>query len=1090
MASFKWLSGAIAILCVLTFSGLTVALASRGKALESHRTTHDAREIHADSFVRHRTLSDSTPAEPLPEVPLISSTGNGGDGVSSGSGGNQSFSNNSSQAAVFSRLGWPSPPSPPALEFSPPSSSPPPPTSLTSLPSLPSVNNPLSGIWSFLTGSLHQGGPSPPSPPTVAFTPPVSSPASPPSLQSPCVNQPLSGIWSLFPPFLRIGGGNSCNGDSSSGVGGGEGVAGAAAAVTGRVGGEVGEVAELLTGRGGGEEEGLVGAATEAAGRFGGEVGEAAELLTGRGGGGVSSDGSVLNGIGFPYSGFSGHNASSKASQASRASRAIRPSRHPACLPVGIPSSLPSSFPSALPSALPFAPLSSLLSPLFSALPSWRPSVSESLMALLGAQPIISSVPLSTNALIAEKNHLLRKKPRHSNLSGLRSTVFYSGSPIPSRGNRIVQAAAVTESLEHSLASRFLARSVESYCSSQPGSSFSNVARLSRVSRWVANVDGVSSPRDSSEGFFSARTGISSPLWSPCLLASVASARSLRTLPSFNVSHPSARSFQFASAIRIGTLGPVARTSHARSFRRSAFGTQSRTRTGQHRNSSAPMTPRRALRGRRRAQKSRVSVQEAVEARVEQSCDHGSSSSASNCSSTTTCERYSSRSSSSSCSNNNSCVNDSSSSSSTVNSGGFTSHDMAAGLCGAIATNGGTAAAAAPGAGAVLDCDISGALNLDANFVPGADDVAQLERVLAQADVASVTESSSRAVIPDADSFNPLGLPLDVSVAPNNLDGRASSLRDESLDSLQDWVNWFEGRDSHVNFDRSESERDTWGIGKWEKWERGVPSEGSEKELFIPDALPLLREESALLDDSTCASNEFGLDSSSGMNDHMSLLEPLVLPDSLIQQQKKQQEQRQTEQCNEVAEAVEFYPLLRRLAKEEGGEERVGAEVAGELSLQEVSSVLAAKPVHSTEPAEAAHPAALRAFYWTYVFNCFGEHSWRFAGAALLALLHHSLLPVAVASFVSQLVVFIGAPLVGELMDSAPRVAAFSTISVAQLLQAQLPRQPPRQLPRQPWLLSRARLCCGKCGSWCWWWLARLRGSLGWPQEWHSSETG
>ncbi|CAI6004632.1 unnamed protein product [Closterium sp. NIES-64] len=328
---------------------------------------------------------------------------------------------------------------------------------------------------------------------------------------------------------------------------------------------------------------------------------------------------------------------------------------------------------------------------------------------------------------------------------------------------------------------------------------------------------------------------------------------------------------------------------------------------------------------------------------------------------------------------------------------------MAAGSCGAIATNGGAATAAAPGAGAVLDCDISGALNLDANFVPGADDVAQLERVLAQADVASVTESSGRAVIPDADSFNPLGLPPDVLVVPNNLDGWSSSFKNESMDSLQDWVNWFEGRDSQVNVDRSESESDTWGIGEWEKWERGVPSVDSEKELFIPDALPLLREDSPLLDDS-------------------------------------QREQHQNQRRNEVAKSVEFHPLQQNLA-DEGGEERVGAEVAGDLTLQEASSVLAAEPIQTAgtaepaepaEPAEAAHPAALKAFYWTYVFNCFGEHSWRFAGAALLALLHHSLLPVAVASFVSQLVVFIGAPLVGELMDSAPRVAAFSTISVAQ----------------------------------------------------------
>ncbi|CAI7873453.1 unnamed protein product [Closterium sp. NIES-53] len=82
--------------------------------------------------------------------------------------------------------------------------------------------------------------------------------------------------------------------------------------------------------------------------------------------------------------------------------------------------------------------------------------------------------------------------------------------------------------------------------------------------------------------------------------------------------------------------------------------------------------------------------------------------------------------------------------------------------------------------------------------------------------------------------------------------------------------------------------------------------------------------------------------------------------------------------------------------------------------------------------ARPAHPAALHALYWTFVFNCFSEQSWRFAGAALLALLHQSILPVAVARFVSQLVACVAAPLVGDLLDSAPRVPALTAILVAQ----------------------------------------------------------
>ncbi|GJP37141.1 hypothetical protein CLOM_g21581 [Closterium sp. NIES-68] len=79
-----------------------------------------------------------------------------------------------------------------------------------------------------------------------------------------------------------------------------------------------------------------------------------------------------------------------------------------------------------------------------------------------------------------------------------------------------------------------------------------------------------------------------------------------------------------------------------------------------------------------------------------------------------------------------------------------------------------------------------------------------------------------------------------------------------------------------------------------------------------------------------------------------------------------------------------------------------------------------------------AFPAALNSLYLAFVFNCFVEHAWRFTGAALLALLHDSLLPVAVASFASQLAVFVAAPLVGDIMDSAPRVLAFNVISCIQ----------------------------------------------------------
>eukprot|EP00250_Pteridium_aquilinum_P015300 c22508_g1_i2 orf=106-1806(+) len=77
-------------------------------------------------------------------------------------------------------------------------------------------------------------------------------------------------------------------------------------------------------------------------------------------------------------------------------------------------------------------------------------------------------------------------------------------------------------------------------------------------------------------------------------------------------------------------------------------------------------------------------------------------------------------------------------------------------------------------------------------------------------------------------------------------------------------------------------------------------------------------------------------------------------------------------------------------------------------------------------------PEALQFLYWTYVASCLVERAWRFALPALVALLSDNLLPVALNSFVGQLVVFVGGPLVGALMDSMPRVLAFTFLSFMQ----------------------------------------------------------
>ncbi|KAG0616218.1 hypothetical protein M758_5G099300 [Ceratodon purpureus] len=74
------------------------------------------------------------------------------------------------------------------------------------------------------------------------------------------------------------------------------------------------------------------------------------------------------------------------------------------------------------------------------------------------------------------------------------------------------------------------------------------------------------------------------------------------------------------------------------------------------------------------------------------------------------------------------------------------------------------------------------------------------------------------------------------------------------------------------------------------------------------------------------------------------------------------------------------------------------------------------------------------ALFGSYFASCFVEHTWRFAWPAVIAVMHHTLLPVAVVSFVSQLVIFAAGPWVGALMDSMPRVVAFKGLCVVQTL--------------------------------------------------------
>lgn len=102
-----------------------------------------------------------------------------------------------------------------------------------------------------------------------------------------------------------------------------------------------------------------------------------------------------------------------------------------------------------------------------------------------------------------------------------------------------------------------------------------------------------------------------------------------------------------------------------------------------------------------------------------------------------------------------------------------------------------------------------------------------------------------------------------------------------------------------------------------------------------------------------------------------------------------------------------------------------------------VDNVLTALPVLSEEEQNAlaatpAHPAGLYALYANCLVGNFVEQLWNFAWPAAIALIHPSLLPVAVMSFFTKFAVILGGPLVGNLMDHFPRVPAYNCLSFIQ----------------------------------------------------------
>ncbi|CAL4898673.1 unnamed protein product [Urochloa decumbens] len=80
-----------------------------------------------------------------------------------------------------------------------------------------------------------------------------------------------------------------------------------------------------------------------------------------------------------------------------------------------------------------------------------------------------------------------------------------------------------------------------------------------------------------------------------------------------------------------------------------------------------------------------------------------------------------------------------------------------------------------------------------------------------------------------------------------------------------------------------------------------------------------------------------------------------------------------------------------------------------------------------------AHPAGLYALYASYLFGNLVEQLWNFAWPTALAILHPSLLPVAIVGFFTKLSVFIGAPIVGKLMDHFPRIPMYTALNAVQV---------------------------------------------------------
>ncbi|KAF2324023.1 hypothetical protein GH714_006242 [Hevea brasiliensis] len=118
---------------------------------------------------------------------------------------------------------------------------------------------------------------------------------------------------------------------------------------------------------------------------------------------------------------------------------------------------------------------------------------------------------------------------------------------------------------------------------------------------------------------------------------------------------------------------------------------------------------------------------------------------------------------------------------------------------------------------------------------------------------------------------------------------------------------------------------------------------------------------------------------------------------------------------------------------------------------EEEQNALAATP---------AHPVGY-AFYASCLAGNLVEQLWNFAWPSAIALIHPSLLPVAVMGFFTKLAIIVGGPLVGKLLDHSPRIPSSIALNVVQL--AGINR--PIALAQANAVLNRIDLLCEIAGA-------------------------